>query len=217
MPRWVVHENLGEFCGISRNLMHEVNRFIDLGLDHDGGRLIVYGHWDPYELYRMASKVYEMYGSEGVKVALHHHLMDYVCSLLTKLKYGALVRHIVGEIKRVGFATVYEDVNTGQVYTSPLVRGFLRTISLKREEAIEFVYSKVKDMVDNVLNLLSKDFFKQRDEVEKILHNLSRDMKKCIEESAKKLVYTYTTSLLNESRENPWRSIRSRGRLQARR
>lgn len=44
-----MHESLGEFCGISKSLMHEVNRFIDLRLDHDKGRLIVYGRWDPKE------------------------------------------------------------------------------------------------------------------------------------------------------------------------
>ena len=60
-------------------------------------------------------------------------------------------------IKRVGFAIVYKDVNTGQAYMGPLARELLKTISLRREEAIEFVYSKVKDMVDNALNLISKE------------------------------------------------------------
>jgi len=193
--------------------MHEVNKFIDLGLRHDGGRLIVYGHWDSDELFKIASEVYGLYGSDGVKAVLHHHLMNYVCSLLTKLKYEALVRHIVRDIKRMGFVEVYEDMNTGQVYIGSLVRGLLRTISLRREEAIEFVYSKVKDMVNNVLNLISKNFSKQRDDVEKLLHSLSRDMRECIEESARSLVYTYITSLLNESRENPCKGIRSRDKL----
>ena len=213
MPRWIVHESLGEFCGISRNLMHEVSKFIDLGLDHDKGRLIAYSHWDPNKLYEMASEVYEKYGVEGVKAMLHHHLMDYVCSLLTKLKYGALVRHIVREIKRTGFVVVYEDVNTGQVYTNPSARGLLRTISLRRGEAVEFVYNKVKTMVNNVLNLINKDFSKQRDDVEKLLYSLSRDMKECIEKSVRRLVYIHIISSLNKSHENPCKSIRSRDQL----
>ncbi|RLG76721.1 MAG: hypothetical protein DRO12_04025 [Thermoprotei archaeon] len=129
------------------------------------------------------------------------HIMDYVCSLLMKLKYGALVKHIIKEIRRAGFATLYEDVDTGQVYTSPSARGLLRTVSLRREEAMEFVFRKVRDMVNSILNLINRDFSKQRDNVEKLLHSLSRDMKKCIEESTRKLVYTYITSLLNGSSE----------------
>ena len=38
------------------------------------GRLIVYGHWNLSELYKMAYRVYELHGSEGVRVAIHHHL-----------------------------------------------------------------------------------------------------------------------------------------------
>jgi len=210
MPKWVVHEDLGEICNIPRSLMRSINKFLDIGLDHDRGRLIVYGRWDPDELYSIAKQVYEKWGLEGVKAMIHHHLMDYTCSLLTKLKYGALIKYIVKEVKRNRFARIYEDINSGQLYTSPLVKGTLRTIELRREEAIEFIAERITSKVDEVLNYIERDFAKLHDPISKHLHNLAKNMRNCIRTSAHKLIHTYISALLIEARESPCKSFREK-------
>jgi len=145
MPRWNVHELLGETCGIPRRVMREVNKFIDLGLNHDKGRFIVYGHWDPRELYSIATQVHTIWGTNGVRAMIHHHLMDYTCTLITKLKGGVLVRHVLEDIRRTGFATIYEDIDTGRVYSTPLPysRSPIRLLYLKKEDMPKFIFERI--------------------------------------------------------------------------
>jgi len=212
MPKWSIHVELGRHCGISEHVMKEINEFLDKGFEHDKGRLIIYGHWELRELLPIVNYVYERWGSAGIKALIHHHLMDYVCCLMTKLKYGALIKHIVSDISRMGFSVVYEDVDTGQVYTNASVQGTLRTIYLKKDEVREFVTKKiVLPFVIKALNGLIKGISSKTSEKplrceEDVLKSLSssiKELENCITTSANVLVNEYVGALLNKDRENP--------------
>ena len=203
MPRWRVYEVLGELCGIPRSIMWSINEFLDIGHDHDKGRLIVYGHWDPKELHSLAASVYRRWGVEGVKAALHHHIMDYVCTLLTKLKYGKLVRHIIDEVMKRGLAVVYEDVETGQVYmSSNITSKTLRMRYLRKEDVTGYIQDALLPMLDQVLKLIDRDFRAKSDEVSELLTQLARKLKLCIRESANKLIKLHIDALLRKE-ESP--------------
>ena len=212
MPKWNVHVELGKYCSIDEYIMEEINKFLDEGFEHDKGRLIIYGHWELSELLPVASYAYEKWGSVGVKALIHHHLMDYTCSLMTKLKYGALIKHIVNDINKMGFSIIYEDVDTGQIYTNPNVRGTLRTMYLKKDEVKEFITKKiVLPFITEALNTLIKGISsktsekpsKCREDVLKSLSSSIRELENCIITSAIVLVDKYVGALLNKDHENP--------------
>ncbi len=194
--------------------MGEVSRFIDLGLEHDKGRLILYGHWDPRELYTVALQVHKRWGSDGVKAFLHHHLMDYACSLLTKLVYGAIVKRMVKDVKRMGFAEVYEDVDTGKLYTSPYASRTLRVIQLRGgDEVSEFIAKRVMGFIRQVLDLMVRDFSGEDDQLSGYISALAGDerFRDCIEEGLKILVSKHVESLLKgREDDSPCRPERKR-------
>jgi len=215
MPKWSVHEELGELCSISRDVMKEINKFLDEGLKHDKGRLIIYGHWELNEFLPIADYVYKRWSLVGIKALIHHHLMDHTCSLMTKPKYGALIEHIINDINRMGFSIIYEDVDTGQIYTNPNVRGTLRTMYLEKDEVKVFVAERiVLPFITQALNLLSKDISNQtsqtskrplkcKEDVLKSLSSLIKELESCIITSATILVDKYVRALFNKDHENP--------------
>ena len=194
MPKWNVHVELGKYCSINEYIMEEINKFLDEGFKHDKGRLIIYGHWELSELLSVASYAYEKWGSLGVKALIHHHIMDYTCSL------------------RMGFSIIYEDVDTGQIYTNPNVRGTLRTMYLKKDEVKEFITKKIvlpfitealDTLIKGISSKTSEKPSKCREDVLKSLSSSIRELENCIIASAIVLVDKYVGALLNKDHENP--------------
>lgn len=80
MPPWIVHEVLGELCDIPRELMREINNFIDSIKDpeaHDLNRVILHKRWHPEALFHLTVIILDRYGFKGLRATLHHHLLDY--------------------------------------------------------------------------------------------------------------------------------------------
>jgi len=189
VPRWVVHEEFGELCGIARDVMSAVNRLVDVVLEHDAGRLIAYGHWDAGEFYRYASRIYNLLGCEGVKAFIHHHLMDYCCTIMRAGKYGYLFKYVADSVRRCGFARLYEDVDSGQLYVDTSVRGLLRTVDLREGNATNALSGKIIPMILTVVENMAKDFSgAERDGVVKCVVDAVSSMRCCIEESARRLL-----------------------------
>jgi len=118
MPRHEVHEVLGELCGISRSLMKELNVFIDSVRDHifhDANRVIRAAHWNPEALLYIASIVYRKWGKMGLKAFLHHHLLDYTETLISKGRYGAIFKYAIEDIRRSGFVRLAKNIKTGDL------------------------------------------------------------------------------------------------------
>ena len=179
--------------------MRTINEFLDLGCDHDKGRLIIYGHWDANELYNLVVSVYRKWGVEGVKAAIHHHIMDYVCTLLTRLKYGKLVNYILDEIMRRGFAVVYEDVDSGQVYISSNVTSrTLRMSYIGKDNVANYISNMLLQNVNQVLKLMDKDFRSKSDSISALITQFAKNLEPCIKESANKLIKLHIDSFFRK-------------------
>jgi len=80
-----VHNKWASRLGIRKDVADLVNRMIDSVGDpeyHDYGRVIVGGHWIFDGLYRELQRYYRLFGGDGVKAFLLHHVLDHMNPLL---------------------------------------------------------------------------------------------------------------------------------------
>jgi predicted Zn-ribbon and HTH transcriptional regulator len=85
MPSWNIHNKWAFRLGVRKDIADLVNRMVDSIGDpeyHDYGRVIVGGHWVFSELYRELQRYYKLFGDDGVKAFLIHHVLDYMSTLL---------------------------------------------------------------------------------------------------------------------------------------
>jgi hypothetical protein len=85
MPSWDIHNKWASRLRVRKDIADLVNRMIDSIGDpeyHDYGRVIVDGHWVFSELYRELQRYYRLFGDDGVKAFLLHHVLDYMSTLL---------------------------------------------------------------------------------------------------------------------------------------
>jgi hypothetical protein len=80
-----VHSKWAFRLRVRKDISDLVNRTIDSIGDpeyHDYGRVIVGGRWVFSELYRELQRYYRLFGDDGVKAFLLHHVLDYMSTLL---------------------------------------------------------------------------------------------------------------------------------------
>jgi hypothetical protein len=85
VPSWDIHSKWASKLRVKRDIADLVNRLIDSAGNperHDYGRVIVGGHWVFSELYRELQRYYKLFGDDGVKAFLLHHVLDYMSTLL---------------------------------------------------------------------------------------------------------------------------------------
>jgi hypothetical protein len=85
MPSWIIHNKWASRLGVRKDISDLVNRMIDGIGDpeyHDYGRVIVGGRWVFSEFYRELQRYYKLFGDDGVKAFLLHHVLDYMSTLL---------------------------------------------------------------------------------------------------------------------------------------
>jgi len=211
MPRWCVHEDLGELCGIPRATMRVVNRLIDKDLGHDVGRLIAYCHWDPRELYKYVLHVYKLLGYEGIRAFMHHHLMDYICTIMKRGKYGVLYKFVAENLKAWGSVRLYEDIDSKQLYISPFAVRNARVVWFTRNDEVNPLSERLASMVLKVIENIVSDFSNKRDEISRYIVKAALEMRDCIRQSAFKLQKLYLDALINNS-EDPCKPVKPKPR-----
>jgi hypothetical protein len=85
MPSWIIHNKWASRLGVRKDIADLVNRMIDSIGDpeyHDYGRVIVGGRRVFSELYRELQRYYKLFGNDGIKAFLLHHVLDYMSTLL---------------------------------------------------------------------------------------------------------------------------------------
>ena len=173
MPKWEVHNQLAEICGIPRHVMATLNRFIDCKPNvtdaceydpkwHDANRVIIDGHWEPRALLYLAMFLYEWFKGSclALKAALHHHLVDYLYTVITSGKYGWEFKELV-RVRRgiVGDARVCEEDSQEVMCVGAFARDIAERFGSNLLEGIIRDFVPLIHMDDyDLLETLLKDF-----------------------------------------------------------
>ena len=214
MPEWCFHKVTGEWCSIPRSLMDRINRFVDNPSKpeyHDSNRLIVSGHWLPMPLLCLALVVYEYHGRIGVKALLHHHLLDYANTLLTRGKWRSILKMLGPDQALIGVSNLVTSVlnNIVKDFTRlkdldliPLLKeliGYEFSWLIFTENEIYFIKKELDNLVDKDRSRIIVpeeqirkyheliDKAKLVKEVSNLLVKCAEELKPCIKEAVREL------------------------------
>lgn len=137
--------------------MSRINRFIDLHPGtgrydpewHDANRIIIDGHWLPQPLLYLAIFIYEHFQRSclHLKAALHHHIVDYLYTVISSGKYDWELKDIVRVSRAIVGDKVYEEDNPEVVCVGSYARKIANTFAVK----------VLRNIVENFEHLLNLD------------------------------------------------------------
>lgn len=189
MPKWVVHEVLGELCGISKQLMRELNNFIDSIGDptfHDANRVIIRNRWDPEALLYAAYVVLEKWGFDGLRAFLHHHLLDYAegIGLRFRVHKTHSGNYYLTEVLNNVYAVLRNIEKDFKVFDDLLSLVPQEALGvLEKEWGVRFQYPS------EVLNILTE--MDKVIETAKALLNASKSLEECLKDCIHELIVFY--------------------------